>query len=81
MTKVPDRPRDDRRMHEGRKPGLDEPEGNRDTTTLDRKEDREAAIEREQDERVGRNIESGSKGYGGTPDRTSRDKGGDSDQQ
>ena len=81
MTTPPDRPRDDRRMHEGRKPGLDEPGGNRDTTTLERKEDREAAIEREQDERVGRNIESGSKGYGGTPDRTSRDKGGDSVQQ
>ena len=33
MTTLPDRPRDDRRMHEGREPGDTESRG--DTTTLD----------------------------------------------
>ncbi|HET9399279.1 MAG TPA: hypothetical protein VFO45_10735 [Sphingomicrobium sp.] len=49
MTNPPDQPRDDRRMHEGRKPGPDEAEGKGGTGTLDRKEDREAAIDRERD--------------------------------
>ena len=78
MTNPPSQPRDDRRMHEGRKPGLNEPEGKGDTTTLDRKEDREAAIDRERAGPVGRDIERGPKGHGGTPDRDSQGKGGDS---
>ena len=78
MANPPNQPRDDRRMHEGRKPGLDQPEGKGDTITLDRKEDREAAIDRERAERAGRDIERGPKGQGGTPDRDSEDKGGDS---
>ena len=76
MSNPPDRPRDDRRMHEGREPG--DPEGRGDPTTLDRKEDREAAIDRERIERAGRDIDAGPKGQGGTPDRDSQDEGGDS---
>lgn len=79
MTNPPDRPHDDRRMHEGREPG--DPEGRGGTTTLDRKEDREAAIDRERAEREVRNMDEGPKGQSGTPDRDSQDKGGDSVQQ
>lgn len=50
MTNPPGRPRDDRRMHEGRKPGLDEPENQGEAGTLDRQEDREAVIDRERNE-------------------------------
>ena len=76
MANPPDRPRDDRRMHEGREPG--DPEGRGDATTLDRKEDREAAIDREREERAGRDVDSDPKGQGGTPDRDPQDEGGDS---
>ena len=35
MTNPPNQPRDDRRMHEGRKPGLDETEDKGGTATID----------------------------------------------
>ena len=47
MTNRPDQSRDDRRMHEGREPGLAEPENQGETETLDRKKDREATVDRE----------------------------------
>jgi len=34
MTNPPNQPRDDRRMHEGRKPGLDETEDKGGTATI-----------------------------------------------
>ena len=46
MTNPPDQPRDDRRMHEGRKPGLAEPENQGETETLDRKKYRDATVDR-----------------------------------
>lgn len=51
MTNPPDQPRDDRRMHEGRKPGLAEPEHQGETETLDRKKDRNATVDRERTEK------------------------------
>jgi len=36
MTNPPNQPRDDRRMHEGRKPGLDETGAKGGTATIDR---------------------------------------------
>ena len=81
MTNPPDQPRDDRRMHEGRKPGFDEPENQGETDTLDRKEDREAAIGHERANRSDRADNDGPKGQGGTPDRDPQDEGGDAVQQ
>lgn len=81
MTNPANEPRDDRRMHEGRKPGLGETENQGGTDTLDRKEDREAAIDRERAERPDRTGGDGLKGQGGTADRDPQDRGGDPVQQ
>ena len=51
MTNPPDQPRDDRRMHEGRKPGLAEPENQGQTGTLDRKDDGKSTVDRERTEK------------------------------
>lgn len=51
MTNPPNRPRDDRRMHEGEKPGLGEKK--------ERGDQEEVALEREPDEDVSSTIDRG----------------------
>ena len=77
MTNPPDRPRDDRRMHEGRKPGLDEPENQGEETATLEQRDTEATADAVPDHPE----PSANRGDPGTPDRESGDKGGDKVQQ
>ena len=65
MTNPPNRPRDDRRMHEGEKPGLSEkhPRGDQDEVKLDREKEGEAnsTAHREQESALGGDVATRSK--------------------
>ena len=64
MTNPPNRPRDDRRMHEGEKPGLSEKtaRGHQEQVDLDRGGDEESSTtERCQDSALGGDVATRSK--------------------
>ena len=65
MTNPPNRPRDDRRMHEGEKPGLSDKieRGDQETVELDRKpeEDQSSTTDREQESALGGDVATRSK--------------------
>ena len=64
MTNPPNRPRDDRRMHEGEKPGLGEKKerGEQDELALDREEAGESSTtDREQESALGGDVATRSK--------------------
>jgi hypothetical protein len=64
MTNPPNRPRDDRRMHEGEKPGLGEKRqrGEQEEVALDRKDSGEpSTTDREQESALGGDVATRSK--------------------
>ncbi len=64
MTNPPNRPRDDRRMHEGEKPGLSEKaeRGHQEKVDLDRGNDEESSTtDRSQESALGGDVATRSK--------------------
>ena len=64
MTNPPNRPRDDRRMHEGEKPGLGEKRerGGQDVVELEREQpEKSSTIDRDQESAPGGDVATGSK--------------------
>jgi len=64
MTNPPNRPRDDRRMHEGEKPGLGEKKerGQQEEVALDRDaSDESSTTDREQESALGGDVATRSK--------------------